>query len=200
MNQPLAPAVLISAVAAVAALGAVYATQSPEPLQTLVTRLATVPLTAVLAFAAWQVGDASIRGSRPQQAWQFIAVALAVLGVGDLVLVIDHHLVGQPVVESWAALGYLAYAPLMLCALLLLPPGIPSARERIKFSLDAATVVVGGAMIFWRFVIMPALSAPFDGSELNMLQRKRASPLMPNEKSSSSDSSNRFFCASVSTL
>ena len=42
-----------------------------------------------------------------------------------------------------------------------------------------------------------APTAPF---WLNMLQRKRARPRMPNEKSSSLVSSKRFFCASVSTL
>jgi diguanylate cyclase (GGDEF)-like protein/PAS domain S-box-containing protein len=59
----------------------------------------------------------------------------------------------------------------MLCALLLLPPVIPSARERLKFSLDAATVVVGGAMVLWRFVAVPALSTPFVGSDFASVVR-----------------------------
>ncbi len=47
---------------------------------------------------------------------------------------------------------------------------------------------------------MMRYTAPTAPRWLNMLARNRAMPLMPNEKSSSSVSSNRFFCASVSTL
>src|SRR5262245_49913193 len=47
---------------------------------------------------------------------------------------------------------------------------------------------------------MSRYTAPTAPRWLNTLQRKRARPRMPNEKSSSRVSSNRFFCASVSTL
>ena len=46
----------------------------------------------------------------------------------------------------------------------------------------------------------PGRPAPTAPRWLKTLQRKRARPRMPNEKSSSSVSSKRFFCASVRTL
>src|SRR5262245_34689796 len=47
---------------------------------------------------------------------------------------------------------------------------------------------------------MSRYTAPTAPRWLKTLQRNRARPRMPNEKSSSRVSSNRFFCASVSTL
>ena len=63
------------------------------------------------------------------------------------------------------------------------PRGSPSSLERADLLRESAG--------------RPPPTAP---RWLNTLQRKRARPLMPNEKSSSSVSSKRFFCASVSTL
>ena len=75
-----------------------------------------------------------------------------------------------------------------------------SERPRGRSERVAST---GGRPSSWKLRIFSGISrytAPTAPRWLNMLQRKRASPLMPNEKSSSSVSSKRFFCESVSTL
>ena len=83
-----------------------------------------------------------------------------------------------------------------------LPQVLTTLAERPR-GFSARVAMTAGRLSSWNPRICSGINrytAPTAPRWLNMLQRKRARPRMPNEKSSSSVSSKRFFWASVSTL
>jgi len=143
---------------AVVTLWAAHAAGSAV-VQSVVAGLAGVPITVVVVVLALRVARISRSDGRLTRGWQFVAIASSVLIVGDLLLIIEQVL-GISRAEGWAQLGYFFYSPLMLCAMVLLPPALSSVGERIKFGLDVATVGGAGAVILWYLVVLPALPAP----------------------------------------
>ncbi len=65
---------------------------------------------------------------------------------------------------SWADLFYLTDSVLILAALLSFPLARRTRLERWKFVLDAAMVLVGGAVVIWYFSIRPTAGATENSS------------------------------------
>ena len=61
---------------------------------------------------------------------------------------------------SWADPFYLSDSLLILAALLSFPLARRTRLERWKFLLDAAMVLVGGAVAIWYFSIRPTAASP----------------------------------------
>ena len=113
---------------------------------------------SVLAFAL------ALRACRDQRlpgelrrAWGFISIAYAMQNVGDLTWFYCENWLGQDPSASIANLPYLLFYPFIIAGLLSFPRGIRTRIERIKFTLDVATVLVGGGIVIWYFVIRPAV-------------------------------------------
>jgi PAS domain S-box-containing protein len=88
------------------------------------------------------------------------AMAAVFLGqCGDLVVQFVEH---RDFSLAWPIGIFLLYYPLMLGALLSLPHARRARLEWWKFALDAATVVLGGAVVVWYFVLHPTASTPMD--------------------------------------
>jgi signal transduction histidine kinase len=88
------------------------------------------------------------------------ATAAVFLGqCGDLIVQFVEH---RDFALAWPIGIFLLYYPLMLGALLCLPHARRARLEWWKFALDAATVVLGGAVVVWYFVLHPTASTSMD--------------------------------------
>ncbi|HEX8629984.1 MAG TPA: GGDEF domain-containing protein, partial [Catenuloplanes sp.] len=96
-----------------------------------------------LALRAWRHPDLDRRSRR---AWGFMAIAYVLLSLSGTLRPFYPAGVGFP---SPADLLRLAFAPVMLAGLLLLPLRTQGPRERHKVWLDAVLVVVASAMLLW---------------------------------------------------
>jgi diguanylate cyclase (GGDEF)-like protein len=116
---------------------------------------AQVPMDVALAYGAWRLRDVVARYRR---FWSAIAFSGCSFTLGDgfqavhtLVLPATASTNGGPVQSGFFAVG-------MSCnvlACLLFPQGIRTARERLVFWLDAATVLVAGGVMAWCFAVYP---------------------------------------------
>ena len=153
------------AVAALVVSGVAYLTWTflPPGLRigdpTLVSDIAFLPGSFLVALLAWHASAARDISSGARRGWRWIAVAYGLFWIGDaLWLVYEVILVTEPS-PSLADVAYLAYYPALVIGLLSFPRVIRSSIERARFGLDAATIVLGGAMVAWFFVIGPVASA-----------------------------------------
>ena len=124
----------------------------------------TLPVDVVFGVLAWRVGAALPPGSPPRRFWFTLTAAVATSGMGDL-----HHAVamirdprpeqvgGSPVQGVFFAAALSA----MTLAMLRYPVQSQTAGERVRFWLEALTVLVGGAVLAWVFAVDPA-AAPTD--------------------------------------
>jgi diguanylate cyclase (GGDEF)-like protein/PAS domain S-box-containing protein len=94
-----------------------------------------------------------------RRAWRLLGVASCALVLGHLLWSWQAVIVRQPQISPWFEVPFLAHYPLVLLGILSLPPALGSSDERLRFSLDAATVVVAGAMCIWYFVLYPTSPA-----------------------------------------
>ena len=88
-----------------------------------------------------------------------MTVACLLNATSDIVWTVEENVLGQDPSEGLANIGYLLFYPTLLGSLILLPDAIRTGREWLRFGLDAATVVVGGGMAIWYFVITPTFTA-----------------------------------------
>jgi signal transduction histidine kinase/DNA-binding response OmpR family regulator len=96
--------------------------------------------------------------ARTRLAWRRLALAFLVWWAADFTwfwLEVVLHVQPFP---SWADVLYLSSYGLLLWGLLTFPSIPRSRRERIKLSLDMATVMLATAMVVWYAVVAPALT------------------------------------------
>jgi diguanylate cyclase (GGDEF)-like protein/PAS domain S-box-containing protein len=118
---------------------------------------ATVPIGLFATVAAFSVSRrASSGGSR--RAWAAIALGFSAYAFGDIawfwIEVVQATDVPFP---SVADIGYLAFFPLMLLGLALLPREQP--ERRLRSALDMAIVIVGATTAVWWLVLGPVVAA-----------------------------------------
>jgi diguanylate cyclase len=123
--------------------------------QTQVLWIAQVPMDAALAYGAWQLRDL-IR--RYRRFWSAIAFAGASFTVGDGFQSIANLLNpaaastnGGTVQSAFFTVGMSSN----VLACLLFPHDLRTAREKLVFWLDAATVLVAGGVMAWCFAVYP---------------------------------------------
>jgi PAS domain S-box-containing protein len=124
--------------------------------------VASVPLnlgTALLFWAAARRLDFNVRLRRAMWLAGSASAAVALGQCGAIfVTFVEHRDFGL----AWPNVFFLMYYPFMLGALLSLAHARRARLEWWKFSLDAATVVLGGAVVVWHFVLHPTASAPME--------------------------------------
>ena len=113
----------------------------------LVADVTELPFTLGAAGVAWMAAGATTGDIR--RAWRWISAAHAALFAGQTIWVLQIAAFGlRPPVPS-AELAYVIYYPLLLGGLLCFPAAFRSRADGVRFWLDAATVVCGGATIVW---------------------------------------------------
>ncbi|GAB7052518.1 putative bifunctional diguanylate cyclase/phosphodiesterase [Catenuloplanes indicus] len=112
---------------------------------------------ALAAAACWIAGARALPPVR--RAWWWMAAGWTVLA-GAILAYAVADLLG--VAPSWGPVAIqtcrLLWAPLMLTGVLSFPMRPLSGRERLTFAADITTVVGGGFMIMWYFLIGPMLA------------------------------------------
>jgi diguanylate cyclase (GGDEF)-like protein/PAS domain S-box-containing protein len=93
---------------------------------------------------------------RVRRALRLLALGGAMVFIGNTISVIYVTLLHQNPPVSWADPFYLSDSMFTLAALLSFPLVRRTRLERWKFGLDAAMVVVGGAVAIWYFSVRPA--------------------------------------------
>jgi diguanylate cyclase (GGDEF)-like protein/PAS domain S-box-containing protein len=123
-------------------------------------------LTGVLFLAA----------SRKPELDEGVRRALALLGLGSFTVLAGnaislYHIVvlAESPTVSWADAFYLTDSFLMLAALLSFPLARRIRLEKWKFTLDAAMVLVGGAVAIWYFNVRPSAAAPGSSVAVSLL-------------------------------
>ena len=121
----------------------------PEPGAYLALRALFLP--PGLAGVVLAVRAARASGSDPAttRAWWLLAAAFLALLAGNAI-----YLARVPADAVW-----LLYYPLLLAAVLSFPRAGGSSAERLHFRIDAASVLCGGAMAIWYFLLQPAHAA-----------------------------------------
>ena len=94
-----------------------------------------------------------------RQALRLLALGALTVLIGNSISVYYLTALGENPPVSWADAFYLSDSFLMLAALLSFPLARRIRVERWKFVLDAAMVLVGGAVVIWYYTIRPTTAA-----------------------------------------
>jgi hypothetical protein len=113
----------------------------------LIGDLAYLPGALLSAVLAWRAGTHHDLDAGTRRAWRWIAIAHLVFWTGDALWAYFELVLGIEPFPSLADAGYLLFYPFMLLGLLSFPLTRWSRAERIRFLLDAATVLTGGWMV-----------------------------------------------------
>ena len=90
-----------------------------------------------------------------RRALRLLALGSAMVFIGNAISTWYLMVLQENPPVSWADLFYLSDSLLILAALLSFPLARRTRLERWKFGLDAAMVLVGGAVVIWYFSVRP---------------------------------------------
>jgi hypothetical protein len=121
----------------------------------LIADLVTLPGALVVALFAWRAGTHGRLDPRARRGWTLIGLAFAAYWAADLLWAYYELVLGVEPFPSWADVGYLLFYPVLMAGLLSFPVSRRGPGERVKFWLDAATVVLAGWMVVWHLIIGP---------------------------------------------
>ena len=132
--------------------------------KTLIGDLFFIPLNGAAVVAALLAGGRSRAQPRVRRSWQLFALALAFYLLGDVVQTYYEVLARVRPFPSLGDIGYLAFYPLALAALLNLPVRKRSRRERQILALDCLLVALSGAVPIWYISVGPTIVAGGQGA------------------------------------
>lgn len=129
-------------------------------LSTTVPRL-LVPLFNGLAAASllYAAKRSEIYGRRVRLAWTLLGLAQLTFTLGDVIWEVIKLGLHQDPFLSVANLPYLMYYPIFATGIFLLPAASLNRWERQKLFLDIGIIMVSAGLVFWVFLIEPALEA-----------------------------------------
>src|SRR5687768_2895478 len=122
-------------------------------IRNLVSNVAFMPLNLAVVTLTWLASRLTVLDPGVRRALRLLALGSAMVFIGNAIstwylMVLQ---VNPPI--SWADVFYLSDSLLILAALLSFPLARRTRLERWKFGLDAAMVLVGGAVVIWFFSI-----------------------------------------------
>jgi two-component system cell cycle sensor histidine kinase/response regulator CckA len=129
----------------------------------LVSDLVTLPFGLGASILALRTALRGRDARRVLTAWLVLGAAFLAFWLGDVLWFVADATQGTVPYPSWADVGYLAYYPLLLVGLLLLAKRTRNSVERLKFSLDAGAIFLGGGLLAWYFVLLPAIRSATGG-------------------------------------
>jgi signal transduction histidine kinase len=133
----------------------------------LVSDLLYILFSSMLMIAAWHTATHATGHPAINRAWRHIALAAAASLAGNL-LFCAYDLAGIAPFPSWADLAYLLSYPLLLWGVRTFPTARAAYHNRATFWLDVGTILVGGGMVVWYFVIEPSIQASAQGDWLTI--------------------------------
>jgi PAS domain S-box-containing protein len=151
-------AVLLAGVLLVSHLATFLVIRSPAVLDAVDQWFPAVALglaTTATLFAAWRLRAAKLRFAG---AWYLLAAAYLSFTIAEFAGVafgVTFHTGGTS--QLLAGL-YLAFYPLFLCGVLVLPRARETAGERAELVLDITMVVVAAGVVLWTLLLQPALT------------------------------------------
>ena len=148
------------------------------PMRTVVNDSLTVVINGLATISLFYAAERSKRyGQRVQTAWTILAIAQLCFTMGDLIWAILEVVLHQDPFPSPADVPFLAYYPLFMIGVLLLPAGDLRSNDKLKMSLDVAIVMIGASMFFWSILIAPSI-ALVDGGDAMALILSVAYPMV----------------------
>jgi len=129
-----------------------------QSLQSAVTGFAA-PLVDLIAAVLVAKAARSPTSPRIRIAWSLIAVGMLVYAAGDGIWAWVSIVQNADPFPSLADVGYVAFYPIVAGGLLLFPAPNRARREGVRLAIDSAIVVVGGGMVVWHSLFLPALAA-----------------------------------------
>jgi len=131
--------------------------------KTLIGDLFFMPINVAAVVAALLAARRCRAEPRARRSWQLLALALAFYLLGDVVQTYYEVVARAKPYPSLGDVGYLAFYPVALAALLRLPVTRRSPRERVTLGLDCALVALSGAVPIWYVSLGPTLAAGGQG-------------------------------------
>jgi diguanylate cyclase (GGDEF)-like protein len=122
----------------------------------LVGSLFYVPLNCAAVCAAWGASRRTGEIRRLRQAWCLIALGLTGYLAGGILSMFYEvvlHVKAYPTVADGV---YLTFVPLMLAGILRFPAERRTRLRTFEIALDCLTVAIGGAVVFFYFVLTPS--------------------------------------------
>lgn len=113
-------------------------------------------LTSLAAFLVTYILSRSEKlEAETRRAWRLVATAYFFFACAQMLWFYYRQIEGAEPFPSFVDLGFLAFYPLMLSALLLFPTAKQTSAARRKLLFDTVTVMIAGTMCVWHFIILP---------------------------------------------
>lgn len=123
--------------------------------QRAVSDAAALPIGIAAAGFAFRASRKAALSDAARRAWGRIALAELGYTTGSALWMYFEVVVGERPFPSIADAAYLTFYPLLAWALLTFPVAQTAGRDRWKFSLDIALVLVGSGTLVWYFILLP---------------------------------------------
>jgi diguanylate cyclase (GGDEF)-like protein/PAS domain S-box-containing protein len=136
---------------------------TPE-IRNLISNIAFMPLNLGVATMMLLASRSEVLDPGVRRALRLLGLGSVMVCLGNAISTYYLMVLDQNPPVSWADLFYLSDSLLILTALLSFPLARRTRLERWKFVLDAAMVLVGGAVAIWFFSIRPTAGATENSS------------------------------------
>jgi diguanylate cyclase (GGDEF)-like protein/PAS domain S-box-containing protein len=135
-----------------------------ETIRNLVSNVAFMPLNLAVATLTLLASRSPVLDPGVRRALRFLGLGSAMVFIGNSISTWYLMVLRENPPISWADVFYLSDSLLILAALLSFPLARRTRLERWKFGLDAAMVLVGGAVVIWYYSIRPTAAASENSS------------------------------------
>jgi PAS domain S-box-containing protein len=99
---------------------------------------------------------------RTSRAWRLFAFGFLLTATGNALWSYYDFVLNTQPFPSVADVAYLGFYPLALWGIFSFPAPQRSGSERLKFWLDVITLLVGGGMALWYFILQPIATAEYN--------------------------------------
>jgi PAS domain S-box-containing protein len=138
-------------------------------IRNLVSNVAFMPLNLMVVTLTVLASRSPLLDPGVRRALRLLGLGSAMVFIGNSISTSYLMLLKENPPISWADVFYLADSLLILAALLSFPLARRTRLERWKFGIDAAMVLVGGAVAIWYFSIRPTAELGNNGTVLTLL-------------------------------
>ncbi len=132
--------------------------------QSFIGNVAYWPVHAAGCWLSWRAARGS-SSRRVRRAWLLFGAALAASFAGGIAQFMYEVVFDASPYPSLADVGYLAFYPLVLAAMLCFPQAGASGALKARILIDCATVAIGGCAVVW-FVVLGPTTLGLSGSVL----------------------------------
>lgn len=121
----------------------------------VINDLVWLPLTFLPALLCWRASRHPALDRRTRWAWRLFALGYACFLTGNILWAYYEVVLGVQPFPTLADVAYLLAYPALLAGILCFPVPPRAHGERLKFWLDVVTVLIGGGMVLWYFILEP---------------------------------------------